>query len=167
MKCLRLAQQLAFGGASAPILTLLITIATSSVHAAAGLQNLGDPTRPPAGMFRPLPGGAHVQAATNAAPPPAAASAASAVSAAPAPAPRVMRLQAIRHNGASGGGIAMIDGELIALGGYVSGGWTLSAMNSDEVWLTGSAGQRRLTLLGGDTSTGKPRAVTGRRTRKE
>ena len=78
-----------------------------------------------------------------------------------------MRLQGIRHNGASGGGVAMIDGELIELGGPVAGGWTLSAMSSDDVLLTGPAGQRRLTLLGDDTATDKPRAAKGRRNRKE
>ena len=61
----------------------------------------------------------------------------------------------------------MIDGQLIELGGRVPGGWTLSAMNSDEVWISGPAGQRRLTLLGGDTQTDKPRAASGRRARKE
>lgn len=132
---------------------------------AADLKNIADPTRPPPGMYRPAPSAAGV---SPTAPIASAASAASSTApAVAAPAPRTMRLQAVRHNGPSGGGVAMIDGELIELGGRVSGGWTLSAMNSDEVWLTGPAGQRRLTLMGADTSTDKPRAARGRQARKE
>lgn len=131
---------------------------------AVDLKNIADPTRPPPGMYRPAPSAAAPAASAAAFAAPAASSAASAVV---PPAPRAMRLQSVRHNGPSGGGVAMIDGELIELGGRVPGGWTLSAMNSEEVWLTGPAGQRRLTLMGGDTSTEKPRAAKGRQARKE
>lgn len=133
---------------------------------AVDLKNIADPTRPPPGMYRPAPSAAGMAPAAPAASA-AASAASSAASAVVAPAPRAMRLQAVRHNGPSGGGVAMIDGELIELGGRVPGGWTLSAMNSEEVWLTGPAGQRRLTLMGGDTSTDKPRAARGRQARKE
>lgn len=138
------------------------------VHAASDLKNIADPTRPPPGLYRPASVAAGMPGTTTPAPAVAAASVASdAAPALAAPPPRGMRLQAVRHNGPSGGGVAMIDGELIELGGRVPGGWTLSAMNSDEVWLTGPAGQRRLTLMGGDTSTDKPRAAKGRQARKE
>lgn len=138
---------------------------TGSAKAGIDLKNVADPTRPPPGMYRPVRGGPSDIAAA-----PAAAASLGASDAAPAavaPPPRKMRLQAVRHNGAFGGGVAMIDGELIELGGRVAGGWTLTAMNSDEVWLTGPAGQRRLTLMGDDTSTDKPRAAKARRARKE
>lgn len=138
----------------------------ASALAAGDLKGVSDPTRPPPGMFRPAPGApVGVPGAPGAAVP--ASAAVAAASAASAPVARPLRLQAIRHNGASGGGVAMIDGALVELGGRLPGGWTLSAMNSDEVWITGPAGQRRLTLLGGDTQTDKPRAASGRRARKE
>ena len=158
-------------GALAPLGLLSLLTLVSPALAGIDLKNIADPTRPPPGMYRPAPGtpgAAGMAAAPSTSPVAAAAPAASgAASAVAAPVPRGMRLQAVRHNGPSGGGVAMIDGELIELGGRVSGGWTLSAMNSDEVWLTGPAGQRRLTLMGGDTSTDKPRAAKGRQARKE
>lgn len=147
-------------------LALVGCLAAGLAWSASDLKGVTDPTRPPPGLFRPAPGAKGTGPAAALAPD-AASAASVAASAASAPAPHTLRLQAIRHNGASGGGVAMIDGQLIELGGRVPGGWTLSAMNSDEVWLSGPAGQRRLTLLGGDTQTDKPRAASGRRARKE
>lgn len=160
----------AIPGAWAALFCVVGAGLAASALAAGDLKGVSDPTRPPPGLFRPASGapvGAPAMGGTAPASASAALAAASAASAASAPAPRALRLQAIRHNGASGGGVAMIDGELVELGGRLAGGWTLSAMNSDEVWITGPAGQRRLTLLGGDTQTDKPRAASGRRARKE
>lgn len=140
----------------------------ASCAQAADARGVSDPTRPPPGVYRPVgaPTG-QGQSAPHAPSAQAVATAASAAPVASTPSPAPMRLQGIRHNGASGGGVALIDGQLVELGGKVSGSWTLSAMSSDEVWLSGPGGQRRLTLVGGDTQTDKPRAATGRKARKE
>ena len=135
----------------ASVLPLLLVQASSTW--AFDLKGLADPTRPPAGVMQLSASGVPAGGAV-------AAAAASAASAPTAIVPQ--RLQAIRVDPHDGHGVALIDAQLVELGGHLPGGWTLVALNAQGVDLRGPTGVLHLGLLGvsaADHSASKARHV--------
>lgn len=124
-------------------------------------KGVSDPTKAPPGvMLQPKDGT-----------PEAAASAASSASQADEvkAKPIVLTLQAIRYDVATGQAVAMINDELVQVGGKVEGMSVVSISRNVAV-LKGSSGMRRLTLLdeeetGSESKSDKSQAA--RRGRKE
>lgn len=150
--CLGVAGLLAWGAASG--------IAWAQANPLLGLS---DPTRPPAGLAKPVSGAAGPSAGVA----PEAASAASAPPPPPPPPPDpVFVLQLVRIDPLSGRGVALINDQLVEPGARIEG-WTLLSLQQSEVVLQGPRGRVRLSLTGAQVIERNPKSAQSRRGRKE
>jgi hypothetical protein len=130
---------------AAALALLMGVFAAGSLYAQQDpLKGIGDPTRAPAGVAgKQSIGGARGSAVAAAQ---GASGASSPDGEAEKPKPVVLTLQAIRYDPGNGQAVAMINDELVEVGGKVSGLSVVSISRNVAV-LKGPAGQRRLALL--------------------
>ncbi len=126
-------------------LALLALLPLLAMSAEPDLRGVGDPTRPPPGVWAHQLGAATGSSPEEAASAAAAASAASAAAAEAEATARALTVTAIRIDLATGEGVAVVGEDVVKVGDKVRG-MTVVAITHDAVQLKGPKESRRLVL---------------------